>query len=394
MKIRNDVTVTYHKIRKRWLVRWSGKYSLSTEKQPRLCKTFKLKRQAEQFSLSLKQDRNDGIIIEPKTVSLQNLCNNFMDTKRGNFSPETIDAYEQTISRLLGHFGSHRNIKTISNQEAQSFINNLQYIDKEGILSDFSRLKHLTNSKAVFNYAINSSLLRSSPFSKITINNRAKDDWHFITPKEFNTLIANTPTLRLKTMYSVMYGAGLRFGECIHLWWDKSIDFVNNQIHIKNRKSKDGFPPFRIKNYYDRSIDCPKWVMDLLTQLKKVSNSNNPYVFITNDRLELIKHKFAQWQKNGKEGEWVNATMVHNTNRNFRVHCRKAGIITSDKLSIHTLRKAYGTNLADLGTPPHTLRSLMGHSSINTTMNYYIKTTDENKKKAVKGLEYLINNCG
>ncbi|MBM4104112.1 MAG: site-specific integrase, partial [Planctomycetes bacterium] len=50
-----------------------------------------------------------------------------------------------------------------------------------------------------------------------------------------------------------------------------------------------------------------------------------------------------------------------------------------------------GTNLADLGTPAHTLKSLMGHSSINTTMKYYIKTTDENKKKAVKGLEDLMN---
>lgn len=391
MKIRNDVTVTYHKIRKRWLVRWSGKYNLSTEKQPRLCKTFKLKRQAEQFALSLKQDREDGIIIEPKAVSLKNLCNNFIVAKKGNFSPETINTYEQTISRLLSHFGSHRNIKTISNQEAHAFINNLEYVDKEGKLSDCSRLKHLTNCKALFNYAINSSLLRSSPFSKITINNRAKEDWHFIPPKEFNALIAHTTDLRLKTMYSAMYGTGLRFGECIHLWWDKNIDFVNNQIHIKNRKSKDGFPPFRIKNYHDRSIDCPKWVMDLLTQLKKVSNSNNPYVFITNDRLELLKHKWAQWQKNGKEGEWVNAIMVNNTNRNFRVHCRKAGIVTSDKLSIHTLRKGYGTNLADLGTPPHTIKSLMGHSSINTTMTYYIKTTDENKKKAVKGLEDLMN---
>jgi integrase len=59
-------------------------------------------------------------------------------------------------------------------------------------------------------------------------------------------------------------------------------------------------------------------------------------------------------------------------------------------LSVHCLRKGYGTNLADLNTPPHTLRDLMGHSSINTTMTFYIKSTDENKKKAVRGLEELM----
>ena len=65
-------------------------------------------------------------------------------------------------------------------------------------------------------------------------------------------------------------------------------------------------------------------------------------------------------------------------------------IITTDKLSVHTLRKAYGTNLANLSTPVHTLKELMGHSSISTTMKFYVKSTDENKKKAVRGLEELM----
>ena len=72
------------------------------------------------------------------------------------------------------------------------------------------------------------------------------------------------------------------------------------------------------------------------------------------------------------------------------MHCKNAGIVTSDKLSVHCLRKGYGTNLADLGTPVHTLKDLMGHSSIDTTMKFYIKSTNANKKKAVRGLEELM----
>ena len=109
-----------------------------------------------------------------------------------------------------------------------------------------------------------------------------------------------------------MYGCGLRFGEAIHLWWDKNIDFINSQIHIKNRKSKNGFPSFRIKGHQDRSIDCPKWAMDPLKQLKKQSNSKNPYVFMTEGRLKLIKQKFSDWQKDDREDEWKNSTMVNN----------------------------------------------------------------------------------
>ena len=130
--------------------------------------------------------------------------------------------------------------------------------------------------------------------------------------------------------------------------------------------------------------------MDILRQLKEQSNRKNPYVFITDDRLKHIRQKWADWQKGGREDKWKNSTMVNNTNRNFTVHCKNAGIVTSDRLSVHCLRKAYGTNLADLGTPVHTLKDLMGHSSITTTMKFYIKSTDENKKKAVRGLEDLV----
>ena len=66
------------------------------------------------------------------------------------------------------------------------------------------------------------------------------------------------------------------------------------------------------------------------------------------------------------------------------------GIETDDKLSVQELRKSYGTNLANLGTPVHTVQQLMGHSSIITTQKYYLKSTDENRKKAVEGLEKMM----
>ena len=79
-----------------------------------------------------------------------------------------------------------------------------------------------------------------------------------------------------------------------------------------------------------------------------------------------------------------------NINRKFKFYCQKAGIITDDKLCVHCLRKSYGTNLANLSTPVHTLKDLMGHSNIQTTMEYYLFSSDANKKKAVDGLEGMV----
>ena len=74
------------------------------------------------------------------------------------------------------------------------------------------------------------------------------------------------------------------------------------------------------------------------------------------------------------------------TRRDFKWFCKKAGIETTDKLNIHSLRKGYGTNMANLGIPVHTLKDLMGHSSVTTTMEYYVKSIDENRRVAVEKL--------
>jgi len=92
----------------------------------------------------------------------------------------------------------------------------------------------------------------------------------------------------------------------------------------------------------------------------------------------------------GKAHKWLNSMMIMNTHRKFNQYCVLAGIKTTDRLSVHGLRKAYGTNLANLGTPIHTLKSLMGHSNVQTSMEYYIFSSDENKKKAVEGLNGIL----
>ena len=341
-RIRNDVTSTFNKVRKRWLVRWHGKYDPTTGKQPRPCKSFKRKRDAQAFAESLKNDIHDGISVEPKNITLKNLCDKVIDAKRGNVSQNTIRVYVNTIERLIDSFGSFRNIKTITNQDSQSFINNLKYQEKEGTLSDYSRSGHLRNSNVLFNQAVNWDYIRKNPFKGISIKNLSKEDWHFINPKEFKALMntiddlpagtkeASFRKIRLKAYYGIMYACGLRFGEAINLRWDKNIDFINSKILIQNRLAKSGLPPFNVKDHESRSIECPQWEMNYLKKLKIKSCNNNPYVFISDDRLKIIKKRWSDWKTAGKADKWINDLMTNNTNRDFKSYCTKAGIITSD----------------------------------------------------------------
>ena len=67
-----------------------------------------------------------------------------------------------------------------------------------------------------------------------------------------------------------------------------------------------------------------------------------------------------------------------------------AYILSNDKISQHCLRKSWACNLANNGVPPHTLMKMGGWSSIDTVQQFYLKTSDENEKRAVEMLDRLM----
>ena len=92
---------------------------------------------------------------------------------------------------------------------------------------------------------------------------------------------------------------------------------------------------------------------------------------------------------------WENNMLYNNLLRNFKRHCRRAGITTDNRLMIHGLRKSFATNLSNSGqVPAHTLQKLMGHSDIKTTMEYYIQSGDANEERAVAALDKMMGVVG
>jgi integrase len=48
-------------------------------------------------------------------------------------------------------------------------------------------------------------------------------------------------------------------------------------------------------------------------------------------------------------------------------------------LRFHDLRHSYGTWLADDGVPPNKIQKVMGHESITTTMQLYVRKTEDHE---------------
>ena len=64
--------------------------------------------------------------------------------------------------------------------------------------------------------------------------------------------------------------------------------------------------------------------------------------------------------------------------------CDEAGI---KHFSMHVLRHTYATRAIERGVQPKVLQKLLGHASIQTTMDKYVHVTDDSMANAIKQFE-------
>ncbi len=201
----------------------------------------------------------------------------------------------------------------------------------------------------------------------------------------------NTPTLRKKTFYAIQYGCGLRSGEALNLLKNGSnIDFETGHISLHNRPATEEIPPFLLKDKEARTIPIPKRVSDMLKQLYRELDHDSPFVFLTKQRWEIVKKNWQIMRKEGRARQWQNRNLLCNTLRDFKVSCKKAGIITDERLDLHCLRKSWACNLAENRVSPKTLCELGGWSDPSVLHEYYSKATDANKDLARQVLDDLM----
>ncbi len=406
MKIRNDVVVSKNKNSKTkpWTVRWWGKYDVNKEKQSRHSKSFETKKKAERFA---EQIRNPEIRAyhENGKLTLEQLCDKYLKAYKPTLKYSSYIAYKSTTERIKGYFAPYCHISSIRKEDAITFINSLTNLLTDGKASDSTRSRHLRQCKRLFKVAQEWGYIRKNPFEGIKLGKIKKKDWYALSIEEFGNVLKAVDTtakvtkkneaadrlriLCLKAFYSVMYYCGLRFGEAANLLWDNGdIDFKNNQINIANRSPQKDIPLFSVKDYETRSIPVPQKVITMLKELKEKSEPDSPFVFLSADANQrLIERWHTYCQEKGED--WNNRNIISNARRDFKIFCHEAGIKTNKVLTIHSLRKGFGTNMANLGIPAFTLKDLMGHSSIVTTMEYYVKTLDENKISAAEKLNAL-----
>lgn len=161
------------------------------------------------------------------------------------------------------------------------------------------------------------------------------------TQTEVWAFISSIQDLKFKAIISLMYSAGLRSGEVRHLKY-QDISRKNMRIHVSHSKSRS-----------DRYAVLSEQALSILTE----------YWFSYNKPVDWLFP--SDWHN--KRGEIVPVSSQYMSSH---IRATEDALGWEHRITAHSFRHAFATHLYENGADLLTIKSLMGHKSLNSTTIY------------------------
>jgi integrase len=234
--------------------------------------------------------------------------------------------------------------------------------------------KYIRHLRSIFNKAItprNYLAEDQNPFVRIKQRKVTDNKKRYVEIGEYKALMDAAQESWWKTFIAVAYSSGLRLNEILHLTW-KDIDFDNKHIDVTAKKAYDKIIAWEPKGRKNRVVPISDEALKLLVDIQVNAPDGHPYIFIAPQRLEIIAKRIQKGQWNER------SEVINNMSRNFNRIRTRARV---DKCTIHDLRRSAITNWSKK-IPIQVTQKLAGHSSIKTTLEYYLAVRSEDFKAA------------
>jgi site-specific recombinase XerD len=246
-------------------------------------------------------------------------------TLRGQ-SNSTLQNYIRRIALFVIHFG--RLPEQIDSEEINEYLASLARDPRSPSRSSF---KHMVYGLRYYYRLLG---MNKQAIALPSLKKEAKLPV-ILNQQELKELFAVPTLLKQRIVLALIYSAGLRGQEVINLKIS-DIDFSRKTIHIRQSKYKK-----------DRIVPLAD---SMAVGLKKYLKAENPHL----------------WLFNGKEPD--GRYSVRGLSWVMRENLKKTSI--TKEVNLHSLRHSYATHLLEQGLNIVTLKELLGHAEITTTMIY------------------------
>lgn len=201
---------------------------------------------------------------------------------------------------------------------------------------------------------------------------RQSDDYIAIPKNEVQKIITNVPSpkSRNETLVRLLWCTGIRTSEIVEIRLE-DIDWDEQHIRIKDRKNNQ----YRKVWFGDSTRMVMREWVDLDRETTGKHGKESPYLFLTTHSPKMRASHVSRLVKESADEAGINEVLYQDKNGKDRW-----------KITGHTIRHSMASHHANiLETPIHQIKTMLGHSSIDTTMKY-VKEDEQAIAKSMKKL--------
>ena len=233
----------------------------------------------------------------------------------------------------------------------------------------------------ILNRAVEADLLLKNPALGINpiIDGREKQEKRILSREEMDILLESSKGGMMYPIFVVALGTGMRVGEVLGLTWN-CVDFQKRFISVEKTLTYlpgDG----KVANYQFNKPKTP-------AGFRKIPMTQKVYdvLMIQKDRQATItavyapKEGFEDLVFTSKTNYPLNAANIKSS-INYIVnrinYDHKDDEFYFEHLTFHGLRHTFATNCIENGMAPKTLQKILGHNSLEMTMDLYCHVREE-----------------
>lgn len=325
---------------------------------------------------------------QSNTTPLFRLINEFLEYCEigKNQSSRTTDNYKHYLSRFY-NFSLQEGVEKPEGitieliRQYRLYLNRLENDRGEQTLKLISQNYHLIALRAFLKYLAKQDVKSLAP-EKIELPKNPQRQVEFLEHDELDRLLKATDQekdelqrLRDNALLQTLFSTGLRVSELASLKKD-SINLDRREFTVRGKGSKlrlvflSDEAAEAIKKYLNKRSDASLALFIGHSSIGKAVE--NPNKKITEKSLKSsqkkIEKEMASQSPNKDNGRKILGLTTRQIQRIIKKYCRIAGIIK--KVSPHTLRHSFATDLLQNGADIRSVQTLLGHASITTTQIY------------------------
>ena len=344
----------------------------NTGKRERLYKTFHSKREAQAYISQSIADYTRGLYIEPSKLTVAQLCEEWAKCHFISVKDSTKRGYTVNMNcHIIPNLGNIL-VQQLTSRHIQRMVNEM---NDKGLSSRTIRYV-MTNLNQILNYAVNNDVIVKNPAKGVVLPKQEKYHHETYDKDELKKLLICSANTSFEAPIMIEAFTGLRRGELLALKWE-DIDFVKKVIEVKRNlvcETGNNFVTTPKTQSGQRRIVIPDELVNYLSYYKTKQ---------LRERLRLG----GSYHNNGlvicrKNGDYINSKTFSNAFHKFlEFHNLRV-------IRFHDLRHTHATLLLlEYGTNIKAVSDRLGHSKVQTTMDFYIHSTDAVQKEAVSKLE-------